>query len=31
LNVTYTTSLRTDKNTSDRYAILLGGRVLFWN
>ena len=29
LNVTYTTSLRTDKNTSDRYAILLGGRVLF--
>lgn len=29
LNVTYTTSLRTDKNTSNRYAILLGGRVLF--
>jgi hypothetical protein len=29
LNVTYTTSLRTDRNTSDRYSILLGGRVLF--
>lgn len=29
LNLTYTTSIRTDKNTADRWGLLLGGRVLF--
>lgn len=29
LNLSYTTSLRTDMNTFDKYSILLGGRVLF--
>lgn len=29
LNLSYTNSLRTDKNTSDRFGILLGGRILF--
>jgi len=29
MNVSYTTSIRTDINVTDRYSILLGGRVLF--
>jgi len=29
MNITYTNSLRTDKNTTDRWGLLLGGRVLF--
>jgi len=29
LNISYTTSVRTDINVTDRYGILIGGRVLF--
>ena len=29
MNLSYTNNLRTDKNTKERWALLLGGRVLF--